>query len=279
VTLLELERRFSTERQCQEFFRTVRWPGGVTCPRCGAGSPYHTASLSKWECRSCRYQFSLTSHTIFHGTRTPLRMWFIAIWLISASKRGVSGKQLQRTLGVTYKTAWRMGTQIRLAMLKGSLAERLCGLLAVPDEVPLGRHIWGRTGRGLLARDVSFYLTARDGTLQPIAVKDRNTEELVPIIEDTMRSEASLHIVDLLPRRSMRTLAGPRVRKRQMLTFVCGSIHGSGPESCTSLLKRAVFGVYHQLSTKYLTAYLGEFALRFNHRHDTHFFECILTYC
>ena len=279
MTLLELETCFSTERQCRKFFQRIRWPNGVICPRCGAGSPYYTSRLSRWECRNCRYQFSLTAQTIFHGTRTPLRMWFIAIWLMSTSKRGVSGRQLQRTLGVTYKTAWRMGTQIRLAMLKSSLAEKLCGLLAVPDEVPLRRQIWGSTGRGLLARDVKFYLTVRDGTSQPIAVKDCSTEELRPILEDTMRSDARLHIVDQFPRRPMRTLTGPHMRRRQMLTFVCGSVHGRGPESCTSLLKRAVFGVYHQLSTKYLVAYLGEFALRFNHRHDGHFFECILTYC
>jgi transposase-like protein len=279
VTLLELEKRFSNDEDCQQYFQRVRWPDGVTCPRCGTGSPYHTPRLSKWECRKCSYQFSLTAHTIFHGTRTPLRLWFVAIWLVSSSKRGISGKQLQRTLGVTYKTAWRMGTQIRLAMLKGSLAEKLCGLLAPPDEVSQKKSTWGRTGRGLLAQDIRFYLQACDGTSQAIEVKDRNTEQLRPIIEGAMRLEATLHIVDQLPHASNAALNILRAQQIQLLTFLCGSVRGRGPESCTSLLKRAVFGVYHQLSTKYLVAYLGEFALRFSHRHDRRFFECILAYC
>ena len=98
MNLLELQKRFSSEEECQTFFRGIRWPDGVACPRCGTKSPYYTAAFDRWECRRCRYQFTLTAQTVFHGTRTPLQKWFVAIWLVCLSKRGVSAKQLQRIL-------------------------------------------------------------------------------------------------------------------------------------------------------------------------------------
>ena len=279
MTLLELQSRFSSERACETFFRRIRWPDGVTCPRCGTGSPYYTASLSKWECKGCRYQFTLTSQTIFHGTRTPLQKWFIAIWLVCSSKRGISGKQLQRTLGVTYKTAWRMAMQIRLAMLHGSFGERLCVVLASPRNTPFGRHVWARTGQGLLTKDVAFDLTPLDGRRKTVLVRNVAAQDLRRILADTMRLGAELRLSDQPAGRPMPIASGSRAGRIRTLTFINGCVKGGGGESPASLLKRAVFGVYHRVSSKYLMAYLGEFSFRFSHRHDARLFENVLAYC
>jgi len=278
MTLLELEQRFSTEAQCERFFRRIRWPNGVTCPRCGAAHAYYTQAFSRWECRQCRYQFSLTAHTIFHGSRTPLRKWFIAIWLIASSKQGISSKQLQRILGVTYKTAWRMATQIRLAMLSGSIEEQLCCVLADGD-LAHPRVPWGRTGRGLMRVDVGFPLQDRSGSPTIVSVRNCDARTLEPVLIETMRLCADLCVVDQRPPRPARQPTAGNVRTIRPLTFMCGSVDLRAPETHMSLLKRAIFGVYHQISTKYLATYLGEFALRFAHRRDDDLFECILCYC
>ncbi len=279
MTLLQLQRRFSSEEECRAFFRKIRWPNGVTCPRCGTSAPYYTPSLAKWECKSCRYQFTLTSQTIFHGTRTPLHKWFIAIWLVCSSKRGISAKQLQRTLGVTYKTAWRMGTQIRLGMLHGSLEERLCVLLSSRRDRRDRRPAWGKTGRGLLMPNSLLVQSVLEGG-RPIVVGDLTAQELVPLVRDTLRLGAGLSIVE--PSRfapaAVRSDA-PWPRRIRPLTYVTGCVECSGAESAGSLFKRAVLGVYHRVSSKYLIAYVGEFAFRFSHRRDDSLFDSVLKYC
>jgi len=279
VTLLQLQRRFATEEDCETFLRRVRWPEGVRCPRCGTANPYYTAGLAKWECRSCRRQFTLTSGTVFHGTRTPLLKWFIAIWLVCSSKRGISGKQLQRILGVTYKTAWRMAMQIRLAMLHGSFEENLCAVLAPPGDGRSEQAMWGRTGRGLVSRCVVFDLTAFNKEHRAIVVGDLRAQELQEIVAATMRFGADLRLSDQPHGKRTSPPRGRRTGRHDTLTFISGCVHGGGTETPASLLKRAVFGVYHRLSSKYLAAYLGEFAFRFSHRHDDRLFENVLAYC
>jgi len=266
MTLLELQRRFTSEEDCATFLRRTRWPNGVRCPRCHAAAPYYTAGLAKWECRDCRYQFTLTSGTIFHATRTPLRKWFIAIWLVCASKRGISGKQLQRVLGVTYKTAWRMAMQIRLAMLHGSYEERLCTTLTSSDTATSGHPAWRRTGRGLLSGVVSFDLAAPGGEREAIHVG--GSCDLQRIVAASFRFEAELKL-------SARAARGPRGEP----AFVQGCVGEAGSETPLSLLKRAIFGVYHRLSSKYFAAYLAEFAFRFSHRDDDRLFEHVVAYC
>jgi transposase-like protein len=280
MNLLELQHRFSSEERCRAFFRNIRWPNGVACPRCGTRAPYYTASYDKWECRDCRYQFTLTSQTIFHGTRTPLQKWFVAIWLVHSSKRGVSAKQLERTLGVTYKTAWRIGMQIRLAMLHGSFEEKLCAVLVSRRDSSARRPMWGRTGRGLLIRNSLLVQTSLAGGRSPLVVGDLRAHELAPLLSDTMRLGAELRLADQLGGGRLSVRDGDRQhRPIQPLTFVSGCVAGCGSESAGSLLKRAVLGVYHRISTKYLAAYVGEFAFRFSHRRDERLFENVLKYC
>ena len=98
------------------YLEELRWPKGVVCPRCGNESVSRIEKRHKYDCNSCRYQFSVTAGTLFHDSHLPLRKWFIAAYLICESKMGISAKQLQRTLGVSYKTAWYLCHRIRDAI-------------------------------------------------------------------------------------------------------------------------------------------------------------------
>lgn len=139
MDLLELEKRFSTERKCEKFLKKKRWPDGVTCPKCGSKKNYWIKTRRIWECKDCHYQFSVTTGTIFHRSRTPLKKWFLAIYLMCTFKKGVSAKQLERQLGVTYKTAWRMSHQIRKAMKHTNFEDKLGGVVEVDGAYSGGK--------------------------------------------------------------------------------------------------------------------------------------------
>ena len=132
-SLEEVRRAFSTQRKCEAYLKRLRWPNGVTCPRCGAKHPLWMPKYRRWHCRNCRYQFSVTSGTIFHRSKVPLPKWFIAIWLMCHSPKGISAKQLERELGVHYETAWYMAKRIRQAMRHNIFEDKLCGIVEVDD--------------------------------------------------------------------------------------------------------------------------------------------------
>ncbi len=155
MDILELQKRFSTQHKCEVFLRRKRWPKGVSCPKCGAKHPYRIKERNVWQCSACRYQFSITTGTIFHRSRTPLQKWFVAIWLMCTNKKGISAKQLERSLGVTYKTAWRIGMQIRKAMRPGyGFENKLCGIVEADDAYIGGKRSGGKRGRGAPGKEI-----------------------------------------------------------------------------------------------------------------------------
>jgi transposase-like protein len=128
--LLELTKRFSSQEKCKRYIQKVRWPDGVTCPKCSSGDPYHLRSVKKFECSKCGYQFSVTSGTIFHKTYVPLPKWFLAIYLIIASKQNATVNQIHAALDLPYKTAWYMHERISQALKNGELKE-FCSRISI----------------------------------------------------------------------------------------------------------------------------------------------------
>jgi transposase-like protein len=114
--------QFQNADKAREYLEAVRWPNGPICPHCGTVSKDHYALQGKahrpglWKCKDCRSQFSVTVGTVFERSKVPLHQWMQAVYLICSSKKGCSSHQLQRTLGVQYKTAWFMSHRIREAM-------------------------------------------------------------------------------------------------------------------------------------------------------------------
>ena len=106
TNLLTLVDNFNTDAKCRELLERLRWPIGVACTRCGSFGVSEMESRNQYDCNDCRYQFSVTAGTIMHDSHLPLRKWFIAIYLMCESKKGISALQLKRTLGVAYKMAW-----------------------------------------------------------------------------------------------------------------------------------------------------------------------------
>ena len=154
-SLIEVFNRFNTEEKCREHFTRIRFPNGVCCIKCGSLklTEYETAGKTGkarhlHQCLDCKYNFSVTTGTIFHSSHLPLTKWFLAIYLICSAKKGVSAKELQLQLDVTYKTAWYMAHRIRLAMQEDSdFCEKFSGTVEV-DETYIGGRRKGKRGRG-----------------------------------------------------------------------------------------------------------------------------------
>ena len=135
-TLRELESRFGTEQACREYIAHLRWPEGEICPACGGSRGWQT-SRGLWMCASCGQQVSVTVGTIFQDTRSPLTVWFRAIWWVVSQKNGASALGLQRILGLgSYRTAWTWLHKIRRAMIRPG-RDRLTGEVEV-DETFVG---------------------------------------------------------------------------------------------------------------------------------------------
>ena len=143
-SMAEFEERFSTESACRDYFFSVRWPEGWRCPRCASEGGWRNGR-GLVECRRCGHQSSLTAGTVFHGTKTPLRLWFKAIFLMVAQKNGVSAKALQHLLGVSYPTAWTWLQKLRSALSTRPHAP-LSGLVEV-DDAYWGGYRKGEPGR------------------------------------------------------------------------------------------------------------------------------------
>jgi len=254
-------------------------PKGITCPRCGGTSPYWISTRKIWRCKACSYELSVTSGTIFHRSRTPLQKWYIAIWLIVNSQKGISAKQLARSLGVTYKTAWRMAMQIRKAMRPGyGFEDSLAGIVE-GNDVYIGGPRPGKRGRGAAGKEIVVGFKERGGNVVAEIVQNLKAETLRPLIDAHVSLDADLLVTDEL--RSDSAAAGGRRHATicHSQTFVGSNVHAMGIESFWSLFKRAIIGVYHRVSAKYLQAYLNEFVFRLNNRHNDDIFEAILGNC
>ena len=280
MNLPELIEEYGTEDKCREYLEALRWPHGVFCPRCGDQSVSRIEKRNQWECNgpSCRYQFSVTAGTVFHDSHLPLWKWFLAIYLVGESKKGISGKQLQRTLGVSYKTAWYLGHRIRSAMeedqpvpLRGivEMDETFIGGFDPQEPGSKGPHANKAMVMGAVQRggEVRLKLQARPDRKTRKAYYDFMREnvhdEATNLYTDSAKSWGDLNDDDTVH----------RMVNHSKEEWVRADVHTNTVEGVWSLLKRSVVGTYHQLSTKHLPAYLDEIAFRFNNRDNPYLFR------
>src|ERR1022692_1521535 len=116
VNLCSLIEQFGSEDRCRAYLEALRWPDEIMCPRCKSDKISHIVKRNQFDCDVCRYQFSVTAGTIFNDSHLPLWKWFLCVYLLCESKKGMSACQIQRTLGISYKTAWYLCHRIRAAM-------------------------------------------------------------------------------------------------------------------------------------------------------------------
>jgi transposase-like protein len=269
-TLIE---RFGSDEKCRDYLKRLRWPNGVECPRCGEQSISRIAKRNQFDCNSCRYQFSVTAGTLFHDSHLPLWKWFLAIYLVGESKKGISAKQLERVLGVSYKTAWYLGHRIRSAMEEDSPVP-LRGIVEV-DETWVGGFQRDH-GQGPWAnKTMVLGAIERGGDVHLRVEQRRDRSTLQGFVKDEVADEAEAIYTDANPAYgdlSDDDTAHATVDHRHE-EWVRAQVHTNTIEGVWSLLKRSIVGSYHQLSAKHLPAYLDEISFRFNNRENPYLFR------
>lgn len=269
---------FSNEEACLNHIMEVRFGGTrFDCPSCGvADSSFHKlANRRAFSCASCGHHVYPTAGTILQDTRTPLVSWFFAMYLFATTRHGVSGKELQRQLGVTYKTAYRMGQQIRDLMGKADFVGLLSGHIEA-DEAYVGgvrqEHKGGKRGRGALGKTIVFGMQERGGPIVTTIIPNVKKATLRKALTDRVEA-GSIVSTDELVSYGLLTEDGyhhGHVRhsaKEWANTDAYGIRHSTnGIEGFWQLFKNSVRSTHIHVSQKHMARYLGEFTFRANHR-------------
>ncbi len=271
MNLIDVHTMFPTGEKCRELLVRLRWPNGPECPRCNAKAVELESEKQIFYCKDCDYQFTVTAGTVFNDSHLPLEKWFIATLLLCESKKGMSACQIQRTLGVSYKTAWYLCHRIRAAM-RDVDKPMLDGKVEIDETYVGGRMRGGTTGRGSENKEVVIGIRKRGGDLRFFHAKDVKSGTLAEYIKDNISQDVEAVFTDDLrsyvPAMIKAKIHGSRHKSiaHSKGLYVMGQVHTNTVESAFSLLKRGIMGTWHKISAKHLQAYLEEMQFRFNRR-------------
>jgi transposase-like protein len=276
VNLVDINTMFPTDEKCRELLVRLRWPAGVECPRCKMTVVELETEKQLFYCKDCDYQFSVTAGTVFNDSHLPLNKWFLATLLLCEAKKGMSACQIQRTLGISYKTAWYLCHRIRAAMNE-SQKPMLDGKVEVDEPYVGGRgHGIRLRGRGCDKEPV-IGIRQRGGDLRFFHAKDVKGGTLEKFMRENIGEDVEVMFTD--DYKAYRGVAHRMGIKEKHKTirhsfkiYVDGEVHTNTVESAFSLLKRCVIGTWHRISAKHLQSYCTEMAFRFNRRNSSELF-------
>jgi transposase-like protein len=267
-TLMELEKRFSTEEACLQYLSILRWPNGFICPRCGSSKSWPVRGNS-FQCQDCNYQSSIKSGTIFEGSRSPLTLWFRAVWWVTSQKNGASALGLKRILGLgSYETAWTWLHKIRRAMVRPG-RDNLSGSIEV-DETYIGGLEEGLRGRGagnkaLVVIATQMVEKKKIGRIRMAKIPDASADSLHGFIRSSIEPGSTI-ITD-----AWTGYSGLEGYRHKIINISKRKKDASdllpGVHRIASLLKRWLMGTHQgAVSHDHLDYYLDEFTFRFNRR-------------
>ena len=275
-TLRQFQDRFPTEESCMEHLKLVRFGERHTCEGCGKDAKfYRVAKRRSYACEHCGFQVYPTAGTPFDRTRTPLRDWFHVMFLFTTSRNGVAAKEVERQIGVTYKTAWRMCHEIRkyMAIVDGDAPLGGLGRTVQLDETFIGgRRATGnkKGGDPSVNKTTVFGLLEVGGEIITRVVENRRSGTLLPIIRATVKRPTIIHTDEhkaygALPMLGYRHATVNHSREEYVCRTTGATVNAL--EGFWSQLKRGIFGTHIHVSAKHLPKYLGEFEFRHNRRH------------
>lgn len=279
---------FRTEEQCLSYLVKIRWSGLPECTNCGSFRVYKRKCSPRFKCGECNQSFSVKVGTIFHASKLPLTKWFLAISVVLSAKKGISSRQLARTIAVNNDTAWYMQSRIRRAMNED---HSLYGLVEV-DETYIGGALGNMSKKKKKSRN-----PYRSGMVHKVPV--------LGMLERGESGKVSLQILEHPDGLHIKPILKERIdKKSKVVTDGFGGYYGIGQyfkkhiktnatknqrnwgryhintvEGFFSTIKRAVMGQYHNLSLKHLQSYLDEIAFKKNHKQEYLFDRLLLNAC
>jgi transposase-like protein len=267
---------FHDDDAARAYLEKVRWGDDPVCPKCGSiGDHYrieaNAASKVRkglLKCCDCRAQFSVTVGTVFERSKVPLHKWLLAAYLMCSSKKGISSRQLQRTLGVTAQTAWFISHRIRMAMSDPSPGGLLGsgGGVVEADETYIGRKPGRKMRAGAGHKETVFTLVERDGRARSVHI----TGDTFKGIKKALRAvspDARLATDDArMYRKVAKAFAEHLTVNHSANEYRRGDAYTNTIEGFFSVFKRGMTGVYQHCASHHLHRYLAEFDFRYNHR-------------
>lgn len=272
TTIREFFKQFPDDDSCLKHLFDVRFGQGHVCPKCDREAKWYPLQSERaFSCQWCGHHIHPMVGTIFEKSRTPLQLWFYAIFKFTQTRHGVSAKELQRELGVTYKTAWRMGQLIRqhMAAIDGDDPIGGEGKAVEIDETMVGGvRRGGKRGRGAEGKTVVFGMLEREGKLVAEVVPNVRKATLRPIIEEHVRKGTDVHTDELKSYDGLHREGYYHKRVNHSAGEYVGfdGATVNAIENFWRHLKESISGTHTSVSPKRLECYVKEFEYRFNRR-------------
>lgn len=265
INLIDFYNKFSTEQACRDYLEQARWDGEIICPKCGVvGESYRYKDGRLFKCGACRKQFTVRVGTIFEDSKIPLQKWFLAVYLATSLKKGVSSIQLSKYLGVTQKSSWFMLHRIRYALESGNYDKPLDGDVEM-DETFVG----GKTALKDKFNNKTPIVGAvqRKGRLVARVTQDTSSTTLQRLLREHVAVGANVYTDEWRGYHRTRQLGyNHRTVTHSAKQWAVGDVNTNTIESFWSHLKRGIDGIYIHVSPKHLQKYCNEFEYRYNTR-------------
>ncbi len=277
-TIRQFNRDFPDSDACLDYIVATLYPewadGRIRCRKCAVETKHHRISKRKaYVCQHCGTHVYPLAGTVFEKSSTPLDSWFYAMFLMAQTRSGISAKQLERELGVTYKTAWRMFKQIRGLMAED--AGPLRGTVEVDETLVGGKPRYRQSRKGPrspddpTAKKPVLGMVERGGRVKALVTADVRARTLQPYITAHIAPESQIMTDDARQYARLRGRGfGHKVINHSARVYVDGDVHTNTIEGFWSVLKNGIRGVYHQVGKDYLQTYVNEYTFRYNHRDD-----------
>ena len=267
---------FDTDSECRTMLEDLRWPQGVRCVKCNSDHITLIRTRKQYACSACKHRFSVTTGTLFNDTHLALPKWFMAVLLMVEAKKGMSARQMQRTLGVAKKTAWYLCHRIREAMAELE-REKLTGRVEVDETYIGGKRQGHGRGRGNYLANKTMVLAAlqRGGEVR-FSTGPVNTKKVLHgFVKSTVDDDATHIYTDDWPGYND---VGDEDTQHESVNhshneWVRGDVHTNTVEGAFGLLKRSIVGSFHQISTKHIDRYLTEAEFKYNNRKNPYLFR------
>ena len=271
-SIIELLNSFPDEQSCIDHLEELRWNGYFVSPLDPASKVYKCAG-NKYKCKNSNKYFNVRTGTMFDNTKVELRKWFLAIWLVTSHKKGISSMQLSRDLGVTQKTSWFMLQRIRKCF--GIDNDNDLDNDVEADETYVGgknknRHkdkkVEGSQGRSARDKTPIAGTSERSGKVNAHKVDNVQKETLNALVIANVKEAANLYTDEWVGYSGLEKLYNHSIVNHGQGEYANGDARTSAPEGFWSILKRGIIGIYHFVSKKHLQNYVDEFVFRYNTR-------------
>jgi transposase-like protein len=272
-SIFDLLKAFPTEQSCIDHLENLSWAGNPVSPFDSTSKVYKCAG-NKYKCKNTGKYFNVRTGTIFDNTKIPLQKWFLALYVFSSHKKGISSHQLAKDISVTQKSAWFLLHRLRYAFDHPNFQKTLGNVVEI-DEAFIGgeaknKHANKKTknedGNTKHEQQPVIGMRERDGNVVCIVVPDRNKETLLPVIRNVVDKDSIIMTDDYTGYNDLKKDYSHFTVNHSAKEYVNAMAHTNGIENFWSHLKRGIDGIYHWVSKEHLQSYVDEFTLRFNTR-------------